>query len=466
VRLTVAALAASALLAATTAAAGRVVTVDVSRSLGALNRQLGGVTQGSANPAVNTTLASIGVPHIRIDTWFDLSGVDCVNPPDFTALDARVANVRAAGAEPLAIIDYMPACLSRYTGPRIGGQPDPTRHPPANYDQWEALVYATVHHLARDLGVRWFEAWNEPDFPQFFQGTILEYLEIFDRIESVVRRVETEESVALRLGGPAALFPDPLWMLTFLTHVALENRKLDFVSWHWYASYPLFGPIVTTPLGTIPPFNVENPLLKPRDYADHTAVVRLWVSTAWALRTDGAALPLLWINEWNLNSGRDPRHDTAEDAAFAAAALDWMLRGGLDRASFFNVEDSTDPNFNQGMFFNRPGEGGPARPKPVFSTFEAWSRLEDERVALSVGPVPDLGVDGFEQFLTQQDNVGGIATRSADGKRLTILLYNWSPRLKRHESLEVRVMGACGAVTPIVIELDDPGTAFLDVALP
>ena len=454
----------SCALLVTPAFAARIVTVDVSRSLGALNRELGGVTQGSANPAVNAALASIGVPHIRIDTWFDLSGVDCVNPPDFGALDARVANVRAAGAEPLVIIDYMPACLSRYTGPRLGGEPDPTRQPPASYDAFEALVYATVRHLARDLAVRWFEAWNEPDFPQFFQGTLLDYLDVYDRIEKAVRRVEQEESVELRLGGPATLFPDPLWIPAFIAHVALENRKLDFVSWHWYASYPLFGPIVTTPFGPFPPVTIENPLTKPRDYADHTELVRSWVKSAWALRTDGAAQPLLWLDEWNLNSGRDPRHDTDEDAAFAAAALDWMLRGGLDRASLFNVEDSTDPNFNQGMFFNRPGDSGPARPKPVFATFEAWSRLESERVALAVDH--DAGFDGALAFVTQQDNVGGIASRSDDGKRLTILLYNWSPRLKRHESLEVRVIGAGESVAPIDVELDDSQIRFLEVALP
>jgi len=442
------------------------VTVDVSRSLGALNRELGGVTQGSANPAVNAALASIGVPHVRIDTWFDQSGVDCVHPPDFTALDQRVANVRAAGAEPLVIIDYMPACLSRYTGPVFAGEPDPTRQPPADYDAWEALVYAAVRHLVRDLGVRWFEAWNEPDFPQFFQGTILDYLDIFDRIEHAVRRVENEESVPLRLGGPATLFPDPVWMAVFLAHVSAQNRKLDFVSWHWYASYPLFGPIVNTPAGPIPPVTIENPLTKPRDYADQTMLVRQWVAAAWRLRGDGAPLPLLWIDEWNLNSGRDPRHDTAEDAAFAAATLDWMSRAGLDRASFFNVEDSTDPNFNQGMFFNRPGDDGPARPKPVYATFEAWSRLESERVALRVGPIPDLGIDGLEQFLTQQDDVGGIATRSADGKRLEVLLYNWSPRLKRHESLVVHVVGTSQPVAPIHVELDDSQIELLDVVLP
>ncbi|MGH7896352.1 MAG: GH39 family glycosyl hydrolase, partial [Candidatus Binatia bacterium] len=204
------AIATAAVLLASSAALGeRIVTVDVSRSLGPLNRELGGVTQGSANPAVNQALAAVDIPHIRIDAWFDLGGVDCVNPPDFTALDARVANVRAAGAEPLVIIDYMPACMSRYTGPRFGGQPDPKRHPPADYAEWEALVYATVRHLVRDLGVRWFEAWNEPDLPQFFQGTLVEYLEIFDAIERAVRRVEVEESTSLRLGGPAVAFPDP-----------------------------------------------------------------------------------------------------------------------------------------------------------------------------------------------------------------------------------------------------------------
>src|SRR5262249_13812395 len=163
-----------------------------------------------------------------------------------------------------------------------------------------------------------------------------------------------------------------------------------------------------------PPFTVENPLTKARDYADQTMLVRGWVEAAWRLRGDGAPPPLSWIDEWNLNSGRDPRHDTAEDGAFAAAALDWMLRGGLDRASLFNVEDSTDPSFNQGMFFNRPGDTGAARPKPVYATFEAFRRLESERVALRVGPVPDLGGNGLEQFLTLQDDVGGIATRSVD----------------------------------------------------
>jgi len=450
------------------AAAGeRVVTVDLAGSSRSFNRSLGGVTQGSANPAVNAALASIRVPHIRIDTWFEQGGVDCTNPPDFTAIDARVANVRAAGAEPLVIIDYMPRCLSRYTGPSFGGQPDPVHQPPADYALWEELVYATVRHLARDLGVRWFEAWNEPNLPQFFQGTILDYLELFDSIESAVRRVETDDPpITLQFGGPATAFPDPVWMPAFLAHVALENRQLDFVSWHWYANYPLFGPIFTTPLGTIPPLNVENPLLKPRDYADHTAVVRQWVTAAWALRRDGAPPPLLWIDEWNLNAGRDPRHDTAEDAAFAAAALGWMLRGGLDRATFFNVEDATDPNFNQGMFFFHRGSTGPAdgTPKPVFATFDFWSRMESQVVPLSVGPIPDLGIEGFEQFLLQEDNVGGIASRSADGRHATILLYNWTPRLKRQEPLRVEITGAAGAVTGTLMVLPSNASTGLDVA--
>lgn len=479
-------------LAATGAEAEeRTIAVDTAGSLGALNEDLHGTTQGSANQGVIDRLAAIRQRHIRIDTWFEQGVYDCASAPDFTALDDRVESVRATGAEPLVIIDYMPPCLSRYTGPTFGNppQPDPSRHPPSDYDAWEVLVQTTIHHLATTPGldVRWFEAWNEPNLPQFFQGTIADYLSIFDRIEKALGDVRAETGLDLRLGGPAIAFPDPVWLSTFLAHVVANHRRLDFVSWHWYASYPLFGPLVGEPPFSIPPANVENPATKPRDYADHTAFVRSLVDAAWAARSDAAPKPFLWIDEWNLNAGRDARHDSSEAAAFAAAALDHMLRAGLDRASFFNVEDAADLNFNQGMFFFHRGTPPDGTPKPVYATFRFFSRMRGERLPVAVGPLFDADAEGIASLALQQDNLGAIAARDATGG-ITVLVYNWSPRLDRPETvtlafpgpvtgtLEILPAGADDGddVTPpaavagqtITFPLDDSSLAFLAVEEP
>lgn len=457
-------------------AASRIVTVGPA-PLGPLNRDLGGTTQGSGDPAVIAALAAVAPATIRVDMWLDQGAYDCVHPPDFSAVDERVRNARRAGAEPLVIVDYMPACLSRYRGPSFGGEPDPKAQPPADARAWNALVRAAVDHLASTAGldVRRFEAWNEPNLPQFFQGTLADYLDLFDGIHDAVASVAAERRLPLEIGGPAIAFPDPTWLAAFLAHVVDRGERLDFVSWHWYASYPLFGPLVGTPPFSVPPANVPNPLLKTRDYADQTAYVRALVHAAWSGRADPE--PKLWIDEWNLNAGRDARHDTSEDAAFAASALDWMLRGGLDRASFFNVQDAVDANFNQGMFFLD------GRPKPVYATFRFWSRLAGERITAEVGPVFDPASAGLSRLAAQADDVGVIATRS--GGRMAVLLYNWSPRFKRSENLSVvfprpvagglEILPASAATAADVVPsapvagsriplvLDDSSVAFLDV---
>ncbi len=404
----------------------RRIVLDLDHPLGPLNREILGTAKGSENPATIELLRQARFPHIRIDASLEEVGSDCARPPDFTKLDARIRSVRAAGAEPLVILSYTPACMSRYPGPSFGGQPDPTKHPPRDRVAYAALVRATVERAATTPGldVRWFEAWNEPDVPQFFQGTILEYLDLYETIAGAVEDVRGTTGLDLKLGGPAAFVPDPLLLVALLDRVVSRGLRLDFVSWHWYANYPLIGPILGEPPLTIPPLTIENPLLDPSFYGDQVRLVRALVAAAWSRRTDGAARPFLWLDEWNLDAGHDLRHDTTEAAAFAASAVRAMLDAGLDRSSFFTATDLEDPNFNQGMFFPD------GTPKPVYAFFRLWSRLEELRLAARTTPAAS--------------HVGAIASRSPDGKRLTALLYNWRPLLGRTEQLRIEIAGLAG----------------------
>ncbi|MBI4728804.1 MAG: hypothetical protein HY775_04795, partial [Acidobacteria bacterium] len=61
---------------------------------------------------------------------------------------------QASGAEPMMILDYMPAWLA-LTFP--GDPRTPAHLPPSDFDRWEEVVREGVRHFAVDLGVRWFE---------------------------------------------------------------------------------------------------------------------------------------------------------------------------------------------------------------------------------------------------------------------------------------------------------------------
>ena len=52
------------------------------------------------------------------------------------------------------------------------------------------------------------------------------------------------------------------------------------------------------------------------------------------------------------------------------------------------------------------------------------------------------------------------------GSHLTVLLYNWSPRVKQSEALLVQVVGTSGTLMTVPLTLADSSVELLDLSLP
>lgn len=299
------------------------------------------------------------------------------------------------GAEPLVILSYMPPWLARHGGP--GDPRDPTRVAPSNYDAWEELVGTVVEELvtADDDPAYRFEVWNEPDLPVFWQDSQAAFLRLARRTHRAVASVAAERSsLPIEIGGPAAAFADPAWIVPYAETVRAEGLPLDFVSWHHYGNSPFLGPDgaeATVPEELQPAYPLigrENPLTTPTAYRHQVELVRSWIDAALA---GDSADPYLTIDEWNLSAGGfDTRHDTNVGAAFAAGVLMEMEAAELDAADFYRaadepVEGSEDPR--RGDWGLVDGHG---RRKPVWWVFDWWRETSGTRLAVSGADDPDL----------------------------------------------------------------------------
>jgi hypothetical protein len=308
------------------------VAVDAGRVASAVNQSLLGV-DGPGPAGATRAMASLGMSWVRTDVSFE-SSYDCSTGKwDPTALDGRVAQIRRQGAAPLLIVDYTPPCLAPF-----GAAPSPgsTAYEPPDVgstngtsDQvvWDDLVrQMAVHEMA--LGVRAFEIWNEPD-GTFWYGGLPGYLHLYQDTATVLEQAATQGGTRIEVGGPALVFSDAAWIEPFLAFVAAQGLSLDFLSWHYYGNYPLLGPIGPLPNPGAPgPPAWYNPALRAQAYGLQVAQVRAELAPFASLR------PVLWIDEWNVDAGYDPRQEGPYGAAFAAAVLDSVQGAGLDRMAF------------------------------------------------------------------------------------------------------------------------------------
>ena len=105
--------------------------------------------------------------------------------------------------------------------------------PPADLDKWGALVEAFTQHCVERYGhdevaLWFFEVWNEPDYPAFFEGDIHDYFRIYDAAARAVKSV----SPVFRVGGPAT--SSNRWIPEMIAHCAENDIPLDFISTHTY----------------------------------------------------------------------------------------------------------------------------------------------------------------------------------------------------------------------------------------
>ncbi|GEM_PF-3566224 len=172
----------------------------------------------------------------------------------FASAFAGLEALTVRGLIPFVQLSFFPASVS--SSPTL---------PPASFEGWQALVHDFLDALVADprfgldaMRTWWFEVWNEPNIPVFWQGTFDQYLALYRATADAVRAT----GYPIRLGGPAlAWLPTtdnaagaPL-MRRFLQFLHNEpGIQCDFLSFHekgaWVnpaqgSTEPALGDLVT-----------------------------------------------------------------------------------------------------------------------------------------------------------------------------------------------------------------------------
>jgi hypothetical protein len=107
-------------------------------------------------------------------------------------------------------------------------------HPqrPKDLDARSAIVEDFVHHVLREqeCELPWWGVWNEPDQPGFWNGTVDDYLELYEATVRAVRKVDP----GAKVGGPESGLGGP-WIEALVRRCAEKDLPLDFISYHDYS---------------------------------------------------------------------------------------------------------------------------------------------------------------------------------------------------------------------------------------
>lgn len=164
-------------------------------------------------------------------------------------IDRVYDTITAHGGIPFIELGFMPRDLSRVDSHLVGFDPGADvgdepyeagawKHPPRSLDEWATLVQAFIAHLVERYGsdrVRdWrFEIWNEPDLPNYWRGTVAEFLALWDATYTAAKTVFP----SIALGGPATTAHGGDFLEQFCAHVTANGHLPDFLSFHTKGAY-------------------------------------------------------------------------------------------------------------------------------------------------------------------------------------------------------------------------------------
>jgi xylan 1,4-beta-xylosidase len=317
----------------------------------------------------------------------------------FFNADQIVDFLLSIGMRPFVELSFMPTALASGSKTVFHYRGNVT--PPADYQQWSALIQTLVGHWVDRYGLHevaewFFEVWNEPNLKAFWTGTQKDYFQLYQVTAHAIKKIDP----SLKVGGPATARDG--WIDDFLEFCEAVNVPVDFVTTHHYP---------TDALGH------EDDDTEAQLANSQRGVLREWTQDT---RRRAGTRPV-YYTEWNSSSNpRDPRHDEPYAAAFVAkTALEAsdLVQG----YGFWTFSDIFEENY----FPSVPFHGGfgllnlHGIAKPTYRAFELLHKLGRER----------LWVDGLH------DTVNAWITR--EHGRITVLLVNHA--LPRHSITEERV---------------------------
>ncbi|GAB3577555.1 GH39 family glycosyl hydrolase [Hymenobacter daeguensis] len=301
------------------AASPRVISLDVTKRKGPLNRSFDlCVGAGRANEGLRAdwqqqlarTQKECGFRYLRFHGLLhddmgvyteDRRGQAVYN---WQYIDKLYDFLLSIHVRPFVELSFMPSALKSADKTVFWWKANVS--PPKSYPKWEALITALVKHWEERYGRKeveswYFEVWNEPNYPAFFSGTQADYFQLYASTARAVKSV----SVSYRVGGPASSGTG--WIDETLAYCAASKVPLDFISTH---DYGVNG-------GGLDEFgqNMQH-LGNPNGIARNTAAVRAKITASAFPEAE------LHMTEWSTSySPHDPVHDSYESAAYILNTL-------------------------------------------------------------------------------------------------------------------------------------------------
>jgi len=157
---------------------------------------------------------------------FQWAGNGAAPTYDWSKFDAYLAAIAAAEMRPIMELSFMPTDLAR-TGN--------DRDPPSNLDVYRGLIQAVVQHSvdlygAEDVGHWYWEVWNEPNYAGFWTGTMQDYFALYDAAAAGA----TAALPTILIGGPTTTAGSTTQMTDFLAHAKGSGARVSFLSSHAY----------------------------------------------------------------------------------------------------------------------------------------------------------------------------------------------------------------------------------------
>ncbi|MBI3491203.1 MAG: cellulase family glycosylhydrolase [Acidobacteria bacterium] len=167
-------------------------------------------------------MRELGGGIVRVDfNWITMQPSPGSRGFRFDATDATVRSARGRGLDVLATLAYAPSWAN-------GGRPKEA--PPLRLQDWDDFVSAVVErYQGRNMDVRYFGVWNEPDLRDFFRGTVSDYASLVTTARQAIKRANGSAKVL----GPEVSHFGVLngWYASAMEAV---GDQFDVVTVHWY----------------------------------------------------------------------------------------------------------------------------------------------------------------------------------------------------------------------------------------
>ena len=253
--------------------------------------------------------------------------------------------------------------------------------PPPDFDKYANVVKHVAMHYNQGwangfhYNIRYWEFWNEPE-ALFWSGTPQQFYSLYEKTALALKSVDP----SLKVGGVAkAIASNPdAYREGFIDYCAAHHLPLDFYSWHTYAN----------------------------SSADPYDAVRLGREIRTLLDTHGYPKAESILSEWNLTpdftEAQKLRLQGIENAAFIGAVLTYLQDSQVDLAHFYRGDAAW-----MGLFDLQ------GRPFKAAYAFEAMGKM--------LNTPQRFAVQGTDTF-----GLAALAGRSADGKKVQILISNYA----------------------------------------